>query len=342
MSRSRAVGLVVGFVADRIFGDPRRGHPVAVFGSVAARLESRLYADSRSRGVMHNAVLVGGCALLGVAAERASRGRPVLHAGATALATWTVLGGRSLEREAMAVHALLVAGDLPAARHRLTYLVGRDTTKLSADEIARAVVESVAENTSDAVTAPLFWGAVAGIPGLLAHRAANTLDAMVGHHNARYERFGWASARLDDLLGLPGARYAALAVMIANPSRAGEAWRTWRRDAPAHPSPNAGVIEAAFAGSLGLTLGGTNRYGDRLEHRPTMGSGRPVSPDDIPRATTTARGAGWVAVCDAVLAAGVGGAERFLIRADLLRHPAASASSVRAILGVRLRRTFPR
>jgi adenosylcobinamide-phosphate synthase len=303
VSRSRAVGLLLGFVADRLFGDPRRGHPVAVFGSVAARLESRLYADSRARGVLHNALLVGGCALLGVGAERAARGRPVLHAGATALATWTVLGGKSLEREAMAVHALLVAGDLPGARHRLTYLVGRDTTSLSEDEIARAVVESVAENTSDAVTTPLFWGAMAGIPGLLAHRAANTLDAMVGHHNARYERFGWASARLDDLLGLPGSRYAALAVMVANPSRAGEAWRTWRRDAPAHPSPNAGVIEAAFAGSLGITLGGTNRYGDRVEHRPTMGCSRSVRIDDITRASTVARRVGWVAMSGAVLRA---------------------------------------
>ncbi|CAI9404006.1 cobalamin biosynthesis protein [Nocardioides sp. T2.26MG-1] len=303
MSRSRAVGLLLGFVADRVFGDPGRGHPVAVFGSVASRLEARLYADSRARGVLHNAVLVGGCALLGVGAERATRGRPLLHAGATALATWTVLGGKSLEREAMAVHSLLVAGDLPGARHRLTYLVGRDTTSLSENEIARAVVESVAENTSDAVTAPLFWGAVAGIPGLLAHRAANTLDAMVGHHNPRYERFGWASARLDDLLGLPGSRYAALAVMVANPSRAGDAWRTWRRDAPAHPSPNAGVIEAAFAGSLGITLGGTNRYGDRVEHRPTMGPGRPVTPGDIPRGTNLAQPVGWVAAGGSVLAA---------------------------------------
>lgn len=321
MSRSRAAGLLLGFVADRLFGDPRRGHPVALFGSVAARLETRLYADSRARGVLHNAVLVGSCALLGMGAERATRGQPVLHAGATALATWTVLGGKSLDREAMAVHALLVAGDLPGARHRLTYLVGRDTTELSADEIARAVVESVAENTSDAVTAPLFWGAVAGIPGLLAHRAANTLDAMVGHHNPRYEHFGWASARLDDLLGLPGSRYAALAVMIANPSRAGEAWRTWRRDAPAHPSPNAGVIEAAFAGSLGLTLGGTNRYGDRIEHRPTMGDGLPVRAADIPAATFLTRRLGRVALSGAVPVAGASASTDVRLLARLLGHP---------------------
>ncbi|GAB2858129.1 cobalamin biosynthesis protein [Nocardioides pacificus] len=300
MSRARAAGLAAGFVADRLWGDPRRGHPVAVFGGLASRAERRWYADSRSRGVVHSATLVGGCALLGVVVERASRRHPLLHSGATALATWTVLGGRSLEREALAVHALLVF-DLPAARHRLTYLVGRDPSGLTEDEIARAVVESVAENTSDAVTASLVWGAVAGVPGLFAHRAANTLDAMVGHHNDRYERFGWASARLDDLLNLPGSRYAALCVLLAEPSRAGDVWRSWRRDAGLHPSPNAGVVESAFAGALGIRLGGVNRYGDRAEHRPTMGEGRVVRTSDVPRSVELACRTGWIAAAGAVL-----------------------------------------
>ncbi|MEV7429879.1 cobalamin biosynthesis protein [Nocardioides sp. NPDC092400] len=305
MSRSRAVGLLLGFAADRLLGDPRRGHPVAAFGRVARGLEHRLHGDSRLRGTVHTAVLVGGCAGIGVAVEHATGGRPLLHAAATAAATWTVLGGRTLEREALAVHDLLAADDLPAARQRLTHLVGRDPTGLSAGEVARAVVESVAENTSDAVTVPLVWGAVGGVPGLLAHRAANTLDAMVGHRTARYERFGWASARLDDVLGLPGSRYAALCVLAAAPSRAGEAWRAWRGDAAAHPSPNAGVVEASFAGSLGVTLGGTNRYGDRVEHRPVLGSGRPVRPGDVPRATALARRVDRLA---AVVAAGAVGA----------------------------------
>lgn len=296
MSRSRAAGLLVGFAADRLCGDPRRGHPVALFGSVAGRLEQRLYGDSRARGAVHGAVLVGGCALLGAGVERGTRRHPLLHFGAIALATWTVLGGRSLEREALAVHALLAADDLPGARHRLTYLVGRDPTGLSAHEISRAVVESVAENTSDAVTAPLVWGALAGVPGLLAHRAANTLDAMIGHRNPRYERFGWACARLDDLLNLPGSRYGGLCVLAAAPSRASAAWGAWRRDAAGHPSPNAGVVEAVFAGSLGITLGGVNRYGERVEVRPTMGEGRAVMPGDIARSTALARRVGWLAV----------------------------------------------
>ncbi|GGD24858.1 hypothetical protein GCM10007231_25080 [Nocardioides daphniae] len=219
------------------------------------------------------------------------------------MATWTVLGGRSLEREALAVHDFLARDDLDGARHRLTYLVGRDTSALSPEEIARAVVESVAENTSDAVTAPLVWGAVAGVPGLLAHRASNTLDAMVGYRNARFNRFGWASARLDDVLNLPGSRLAGLAVLVAEPSRSGRAWAVWRRDAAGHPSPNGGVVESAFAGALGITLGGTNRYGDRVEHRPTMGDGPVPTAVDVPRSTALARRVGVVAAFGAALVA---------------------------------------
>ena len=288
----RAWGLLVGFAADRLVGDPRRFHPVAGFGAVAAAAERRTYADDRAHGVAHVALLVGGAAVLGVAAQRLST-RPVARTLVTAAATWTVLGGRSLEREADAVLAHLAAGDLPAARLRLTHLVGRDTRELDAGEVARAVVESVAENTSDAVVAPLVWGAVAGPPGLLGYRAANTLDAMVGHRNDRYERFGWAAARLDDLINLPGSRLAGAATLLASPRRAGHAARVWRRDAAAHPSPNAGVVEAAFAGALGIRLGGTNRYyGARVEHRAVMGDGRSARPEDIGRAARLARRVG--------------------------------------------------
>jgi adenosylcobinamide-phosphate synthase len=298
-SAGRAAGLLLGFGADRLLGDPRRLHPVAGFGSVAAALERRLYADSRRRGVLYNALLTGGPVLLGLALERATARRPRAHAAVTAAVTWTVLGGRSLDREATAVHTLLAAGALDRARHRLRSLVGRDTAALDTSGVARAVVESVAENTSDAVVAPLLWGAVAGMPGLLGHRAANTLDAMVGHHQPRFERFGWASARLDDLLNLPGARLAALLTAASAPSRAGAALRAWRRDAAAHPSPNAGVVEAAFAGALGVRLGGTNRYGERVEHRAVLGDGRMADPADIPRTTALARrvGAGAALVC---------------------------------------------
>ncbi|HJQ04294.1 MAG TPA: cobalamin biosynthesis protein [Nocardioides sp.] len=293
---SRALGLLLGYAADRLLGDPRRFHPVAGFGTVAGAVERRTYADARPAGIVHTTLLVGGAVAVGAALPRTTT--------TTAVATWAVLGGRSLEREATAVHAHLAAGDLPAARQRLTHLVGRDTSALTADEVARAVIESVAENTSDAVVAPLAWGAVAGVPGLLGYRAANTLDAMVGHHNARYEHFGWASARLDDVVNLPGSRLAGL-LATALGGRPTAALEAWRRDASAHPSPNAGVVESTFAGSLGIRLGGTNTYdGDRVEHRAVMGDGRPPAPQDIPRATRLATRVGLGAALVAAAAAG--------------------------------------
>jgi adenosylcobinamide-phosphate synthase len=248
---------------------------VAGFGQAAAALEDRLHADSRARGVVHVALLVGATTYAG----RRLGDRTL----ATAAATWVVLGGRSLDREAAAVQALLDEGLLPDARQRLTHLVGRDPRHLDESEVARAVVESLAENTSDAVVAPLFWGALLGPAGLLGHRAANTLDAMVGHRSARYERFGWAAARLDDLLNLPGSRLTAALTVLLGPDVRG-AVRAWRRDAAGHPSPNAGPVEAAFAGALGVRLGGSNTYGDRVEHRAILGDGAGAGRHDVLRA----------------------------------------------------------
>lgn len=297
---ARAAGLLLGHVADRAFGDPRRGHPVAGFGRAAAALERATYADSRRRGIVFEVVLVGGVTAAAWAVERHIR-RPATRIAVTAVATWCVLGGRSLEREAQAVSDLLTADDLPGARRQVRNLVGRDTSNLSADEVARAVIESVAENCSDAVVTSYVWGAVAGVPGLLGHRAVNTLDAMVGHHSDRYERFGWAAARCDDLVGLPGSRLAGLLTVAAGPDRAG-AVTAWRRDAAGHPSPNAGVIEASVAGALGIRLGGTNTYyGNRTEHRALMGHGRPPAPADIAPTIALARTVGWGA---ALVAAG--------------------------------------
>lgn len=287
----RSLGLLLGFAADRLFGDPARFHPVAGFGRVAGAVESRLYADTRGRGLLHTAALVGGTAAVGTLAERTTRDHPITRTVLTATATWAVLGGTSLGREARAVHGQLVGGDLPAARQRLTHLVGRDTSQLDESAIARATIESVAENTSDAVVAPLVLGATFGIPGLLGYRATNTLDAMVGHRNARYERFGWASARLDDLLNLAGARLAALLAAGLAPTVDGSpraSLDAWRTDAHHHPSPNAGPVEAAFAGALDIRLGGINRYGDRVEDRHTLGNGRAAEPTDIARAITLA------------------------------------------------------
>ncbi|NJA59202.1 cobalamin biosynthesis protein, partial [Streptomyces sp. NEAU-H3] len=161
-----------------------------------------------------------------------------------------------------ALAAALEAGDLAAARERLPHLCGRDPRRLDADGIARAVVESVAENTSDAVVGALVWGALGGVPGLVAFRAVNTLDAMVGHKSPRHLRFGWSAARLDDVMGFPGARLTAgLAALVGGAPRT--ALAAVREDAHRHPSPNAGPVEAAFAGALGVRLGGTLSYGGR-------------------------------------------------------------------------------
>ena len=303
---SRALGLLLGYAADQLLADPRRGHPVAGFGRLAAALERRTWHDDRRAGVVHVALLVGGAVALGSAAEQASRtrGSPLPHTLLTAAATWTVLGGTSLDREAQTIGGQLTDGQISEARLQLTHLVGRDTSQLDESEIVRATLESLAENTSDAVIAPLVWGAVAGVPGLLGHRAANTLDAMIGHRSARYERFGWAAARLDDVLNLPGSRLtAALAVVLA-PDRRG-AWRSWRRDAAGHPSPNAGPVEATFAGALGIRLGGTNDYAGRVEHRAIMGDGRAPERADLDRARILARRIGLcAALATAALARG--------------------------------------
>ena len=301
MDVPRAAGLALGLVADRLLGDPRRGHPVALFGRAAGALEERTWADSRGRGVVYTALAVGVPTIVAARLERRS-GR-LVRLALTAVTTWAVVGGRSLEREALAVRDLLADDDLPGARRRLTHLVGRRTEELDEPEVVRAVLESVAENTSDAVVAPLWWGGVAGLPGLVGYRAANTLDAMVGHRTARHLRFGWASARLDDVLNIVPARVSAFLAVALAPlvrGRPDDALRAWARDASAHPSPNAGPVEAAFAGALGVRLGGVTIYESGVEHRPELGDGPAPRRCDVERAARLAhlvdRGALVVAV----------------------------------------------
>jgi adenosylcobinamide-phosphate synthase len=190
-----------------------------------------------------------------------------------------------LGEAALAIAAALDADDLVQARALLPALVGRDPSALDGKGVARAVVESVAENTVDAVVAPALWAAVAGGRGALGHRALNTLDAVVGRKSPRYLRYGWASARLDDAAAWIPARVTAALVGAVRPRAATDVWTVVRRDAPAHPSPNAGVAEAAFAAALGLRLGGAaNRYDDEVDVRPSLGHGRPPEPNDIARA----------------------------------------------------------
>ncbi|PRZ41747.1 adenosylcobinamide-phosphate synthase [Antricoccus suffuscus] len=290
MSVSRgsiAAGLALGWCADRLFADPRRGHPVAGFGSVAGALERLAYADRASRGAAYAGTLIAGTIALGAGMQRMTRGSRIARIAATGLSTWAVVGGRSLGREATQIAAYLERGDLEGARRQVRNLVGRDPSGLDAAQIARAALESVAENTSDAVVAPLLWGGIAGIPGLLGYRAINTLDAMVGHKSDRYRKFGWAAARIDDIANFLPARAAAAYTALAGPAFGASVRQVLtvvRRDARRHPSPNAGPVEAAFAGALGVTLGGVNEYAGQREDRGTLGDGPAPTPEDIVRA----------------------------------------------------------
>ncbi|MET7770217.1 cobalamin biosynthesis protein [Nocardia sp. NPDC005366] len=277
---SRAAGLVLGFALDRVFGDPRRWHPVAGFGTAAQALERRTYADGRAAGVVHEIVAVGSVLGIGLLLRRGG-------VAATASATWTVLGGHSLAGTGHEMADRLESGDLAGARALLPSLCGRDPEVLDADGLARAALESIAENTSDATVAPLLWGAVAGVPGLLGYRAINTLDAMIGYRDARYHRFGWAAARTDDVANLLPARVTGLLTAALAPvagGRRADSLAAWRRDAARHPSPNAGVVEASMAGALGIRLGGLTRYRHGVESRPILGDGPAPTVPDLRRA----------------------------------------------------------
>ncbi|OBI75725.1 cobalamin biosynthesis protein [Mycolicibacterium fortuitum] len=299
-SHRRAAGIALGFLADLLLGDPRRGHPVAGFGTGAARLETHTYADSRGAGTLHTGLLLGGLAGLGWVAGRRDR------IWVTAAATYVALGGTSLNRVGHQMSRLLTTDDVAGARRLLPSLCGRDPAALDASGLTRATVESLAENTSDAQVAPLFWAAIGGVPGVLVYRGANTLDAMIGHRSPRYHHFGWAAARFDDLLNYVPARLTGVLAVLCAPVVGGSpvaALRAWRRDAARHPSPNAGVAEASFAGALGVRLGGPTQYAHQLEIRPTLGDGRIPEVADVARAVRLSRAVQAAAAAVAVLLA---------------------------------------
>ena len=301
---SRRLLAVAGALAiDRMAGEPPDGvHPVAGFGRAMQVVEGRWYAPTLSSGAVYAALGLG----LGGIGGRVVR--------STLVATYIAVGGRALADAARAVGDALEDGDLDRARTLLPGLVGRDPEGLDEAELSRAVVESVAENTVDAVIAPALWAVVAGAPGALGYRAVNTMDAMVGHRSPRYRRFGTAAARLDDAANWVPARLTAVLVALARPRRSLEVWQTVRADGPGHPSPNAGVAEAAFAAALGVRLGGRNRYGHRVEDRPRLGTGPAATRDDIGQAIRLSRDctaalAGLLLV-GSLIAAGTGRGQR--------------------------------
>ncbi len=268
----RGAGVLVGHLADVAFADPVRGHPVAGFGWCAAALERVTYRDSRAAGALHVTILLGALALLGATVERGARRGPAL-AAATAAATWVTLGGTTLARTGNRMADLLAAGDVDGARLLLPSLCGRDPSALDADGLARAALESVAENTSDAHVAPVLWAAAGGVPGVLVYRGVNTLDAMIGNRSQRYARFGWAAARLDDVANYAAARVAGALVVACAPLVGGSAGRraaglAARRRPPPQPERGRG------GGDLRRGSGGATRRADAVPPR----TGDPAHP----------------------------------------------------------------
>jgi adenosylcobinamide-phosphate synthase len=281
---------------------------VAGFGWCATALEKITYRDRRRSGVVHTAVLIGSLAAVGTLVQRRAGGGAALSV-LTAVATWVSLGGTTLAKTGIEMADRLDADDIDGARALLPSLCGRDPAVLDGPGMARAACESVAENTSDATVAPLLWAVVAGVPGVLVYRGVNTLDAMIGNRSVRYRRFGWAAARLDDIVNFIPARVAGTLVALCAAMVGGSAMQAveaWLRDADRHPSPNAGVVEAAFAGALGVRLGGPTQYGHELEIRPTLGEGRPPGVEDLRRAVRLSQLVQFAATALAVAVSAVG------------------------------------
>jgi adenosylcobinamide-phosphate synthase len=282
-----SLALTVGFILDLLLGDPRwLPHPVRLIGRLASWAEPycrRLITHESWAGVVFTFAVV---AAAGGSVWFIIWGVQQLHPTLAGLVMvyfmYAGLATRDLAQEATAVWRKLREDDIDQARRQLCCIVGRDTDQLEGPEIVRATVETVAESTVDGILAPMFFAALAGAPGLWAYKAINTLDSMVGHHEAPYTRFGWAAARLDDVANFVPARLGLLVFGVGTWIAGGDPQRCWRigwRDGGKHPSPNAGISEAAMAGALGVRLGGANTY-DGVKHvRPYLGD--PVRPLDI-------------------------------------------------------------
>ncbi|MEZ2746486.1 adenosylcobinamide-phosphate synthase CbiB [Halopseudomonas bauzanensis] len=282
--------MALAVLLDRLLGEPRRAHPLMAFGRIADALEREMNRGERRqwRGLLAWLLMVAPLTLLAWALASL----PQIGWLLSVLLLYLAIGLRSLGEHAQPVAQALQVGDLPQARHRVSYMVSRQTAELDATAVAAATTESVLENGSDAVFAALFWFAVLGAPGVVLYRLANTLDAMWGYRNDRFHRFGWAAARLDDLLNWLPARLVALTYALLGNTR--QAWSCWRRQAPQWDSPNAGPVMAAGAGALNVRLGGAAIYHGELHERPLLGAGRPAVADDIDRALRLVRGGVWL------------------------------------------------
>lgn len=303
-SHPRISGVFLGALADAVFGDPQRRHPVALFGHAARRLEPVTYRDSRRAGVVHVAGLVGPLVVSGVIADAALRHRPGARIVLTAAATWAAMCGTTLRRECLGILRPLRDGDLVTMRERMPRLFFADAPDFGDDDVLRETITTLTENTLDAAIGPLFWSAVAGPAGALGYRTLNNLDGLIGFPAPRYGRFGWATARLDDVVNWVPARLAGLAVAACAPFVGGSprrSWRVMRRDARVDPSPNSGVLYAAFCGALDITLARPNRVTERPRLY-VFGDGRAPDVEDAFRTVRLSRAADWACVVAALTA----------------------------------------
>ena len=279
--------LVIGLAAllDRLLGEPRRWHPLVGFGRLANRLEARCNANVSGRlaGVMALSFAVAPFVLIAFAIEYLLRDHALALGLVSTLLVYLAIGWQSLLQHAQAVSQPLARGDIDGARSAVAMLVSRDTATMTPPQVAAAATESVLENGADGALSAIFWYCLAGLPGLVAYRLVNTLDAMWGYRNARYADFGWASARCDDLLNLAPARLTALSYALLGHTRL--ALRCWRAQAASWKSPNAGPVMAAGAGAINTSLGGSAVYDGQLQQRPPLG---PQATDACAAATPSA------------------------------------------------------
>lgn len=310
------IALTAGFLLDLVFGDPlRMPHGVVAIGKGIARTERTL---RRRFPATRRGELAGGIVLVGIIAALsfcipylivtvAGRLHPVFRLVLEAFICYQTLATKCLRDASMAVYQALAQGDLSGARKAVGMIVGRDTAELDAQAVIRATVETVAENASDGVVAPMCCFAVGGAPLAVLYKAINTMDSMLGYRNDKYLYFGRAAARLDDVANFIPARLTAL-LMLPAAALCGLDWRgafrVCRRDRTAHTSPNAGYPEAACAGALGIRLGGDSVYGGKVVHKPALGdSSRGIEPEDIRRVNRLLYGCAWL--CFFVCCAGI-------------------------------------
>lgn len=270
---------IAGVLLDRWLGEPRRWHPLVGFGRLAAALERRLNRPERANlrqrvaGLLAWALMVLGPATVAwLLTDLARAVHPALSWLLHAIALYAALGARSLDQHIAPIASALAQGDLPAARALTARIVSRDTHDADTEALARAACESALENGNDAIFGALFWFLVGGAPAVIAFRLANTLDAMWGYRTPHLLMFGWAAARIDDLLNLIPARLTALSYALLGATS--QALRCWRTQARAWSSPNAGPVMAAGAGAVGVALGGGARYHGEWEERPPLGAGQ--------------------------------------------------------------------